>query len=142
MAGTSFRMDISALQNAVQQTVQAMTNRQQLMEAIGEALVSSTLERFENGVGPDGASWQPTQRGGQILVDSGQLKGSIVYEASPDMVAVGSNKVYSAIHQLGGQCGRGHKVTMPARPYLGINAEDREEIAEMMRLHIMQGLGR
>lgn len=38
-----------------------------------------------------------------------------------DTLAPGSNKPYAAIHHLGGQAGRGKKVTIPARPYLPIN---------------------
>lgn len=32
----------------------------------------------------------------------------------------------------GGKTGKGHKVDMPARPYLGVSAEDMEEVRETM----------
>ena len=61
--------------------------------------------------------------GGQILQDTGQLAASITTSHDASSAAVGSNKVYAAIHQLGGKTGRGHKVTMPARPFLPIDAQ-------------------
>lgn len=141
MAGASVKMDLGGLQNLVQGLMQGMHNRQALMDAIGEALVSSTLERFEKSVSPDGKSWAANKRGGQILVDTGQLKGSIVYEASSDMVIVGTNKIYAAIHQFGGPAGKNHSVTIEARPYLGINDDDREEIRYLAEQYLARNLG-
>jgi phage virion morphogenesis (putative tail completion) protein len=141
MAGTSMTMDMSALSNMVDGMISRLKNRQALMETIGETLVSSTLERFDNEEDPQGDKWQATKRGGAILQDSGGLKGSIVYEAGLDQVVVGTNKVYGAIHQFGGDTGRYHGVTLPARPYLGISEEDRKEIKHMCELYMIKGLG-
>jgi phage virion morphogenesis protein len=55
---------------------------------------------------------------------SGGLMGSINFRAASDNVRVGTPKVYGAIHQYGGKAGRGHAVTIPARPYLAIQDED------------------
>lgn len=63
------------------------------------------------------------REGGQILQDTGQLAASITSSHDATSATVGSNKVYAAIHQLGGKTGRGHKVTMPARPFLPIDAQ-------------------
>ena len=43
---------------------------------------------------------------------------------------VGSNLPYARIHQKGGKTGKGHKVDMPARPYLGVSEEDMDEVRE------------
>lgn len=56
--------------------------------------------------------------GMKILQDTGRLAASVTPFWSATDAGVGSNAVYAAIHQLGGQAGRGHKVTIPARPYL------------------------
>jgi len=42
--------------------------------------------------------------------------------------AIKGNKVYAAIHQLGGQAGKNKKITIPARPYLKLTDNDFEEI--------------
>ena len=60
--------------------------------------------------------------GGQILQDTGQLAASITTSHDSRSAMIGTNKIYAAIHQLGGKTGRGHKVAMPARPFLPIDA--------------------
>ncbi len=82
-------------------------------KSIGEMMLRSTDQRFKNQVDPEGAPWLPIdpewrdekrRRGHiqKILQMRGRLRGSIAYKASNDRVAVGSNVVYAAIHQLGG----------------------------------------
>ena len=66
------------------------------------------------------------------MTDKAFLRRSIDYAATPEKVMVGSNLPYARIHQLGGKTGKGHKVDMPARPYLGVSKEDMEEVRETM----------
>ncbi|WP_321495628.1 phage virion morphogenesis protein [uncultured Desulfobacter sp.] len=148
MAGISFKMDFFKANQVLGRAVSKIANRQQLSETLGEQLVSSTIRRFEDESGPDGKTWKKSGRadaqGGQTLSDSGRLKSSVNYEASPAAVAVGTNAEYAAIHQFGGEIrpksakalqfkvpGGGFrkvkKVTMPARPYIGINQDDIDE---------------
>ena len=47
----------------------------------------------------------------------------ITIQYNNESAIIGSNKVYAAIHQLGGQAGKNKKVTIPARPYLKIEEE-------------------
>lgn len=163
MAGASFKMDFSRANRVLGRAVSKITELQELAETLGEQLVSSTIERFETGTGPDGEQWQPSARAeaenGKTLVDNGHLKGSINYEASPAAVAVGTtDETKGAIHQLGGtitpkkakalrftvpggQVVMAKKVEMPARPYIGINQEDIDESRATIQLFIEQGLG-
>ena len=101
------------------------------LDRIGSRMVASTLLRFERETGPDGKPWLKSLRalltGGQTLQDHGTLRSSITHVVRGDGVDIGSNLVYARIHQLGGQAGRGRKVTLPARPFLGI--DDRDEAA-------------
>ena len=148
MAGVSLTGDWKKVQRMIGSTIKKMEHRQTLTETIGEALVSSTKERFDREERPDGTPWPKSQRaeqeGGQTLTDRGVLKDSIGYEASKDMVAVGTVEIYGRIHQLGGEIvpqkakrlvfevgGKkvfAKKVTIPERAYLGISDDDREEI--------------
>ncbi|MFH2064982.1 MAG: phage virion morphogenesis protein [Pseudomonadota bacterium] len=161
MSGASFAMDTKGLSRMTKQAVTHLQNTQLLAETIGEQLVSSTIERFENEEGPDGEAWEKSGRaeeeGGQTLTDKGQLKASVHYEASPAMVAVGSNDIRYAIHQFGGEItpksakklvfeigGKkvfAKKVTMPARPTIGINEEDIEESRATIALFMKKGFG-
>jgi phage virion morphogenesis protein len=155
-------MDFSRANSVLGNALAKISDRQVLSETLGEQLVSSTIERFEDEKGPDGEDWKKSRRaedeGGQTLSDKGHLKGSINYEASPAAVVVGtSDKIKGAIHQFGGdikpQAGKAlkfktstgfatvKKVTMPARPYLGINEEDVEEAKETIGLFMQRGLG-
>lgn len=134
MSGVSIAIDLDdeVLKLALDRIESLLKDLSEPLEDIGASLVSSTLGRFEQGRGPDGVAWRPSRRaidqGGQTLIDSGLLRSSIVYEAGSDQVRVGSNRVYAAIHQEGGQAGRGGKTRLPARPYLGVNDDDRDEI--------------
>ena len=109
---------------------------QALMESVGEALRSGTIERFEAEEDPQGKKWKPSARamagGGKTLDKESHVKDSIDYAATSDKVMVGSNLPYARIHQLGGKTGKGHKVDMPARPYLGVSEEDMDEVRETM----------
>lgn len=77
----------------------------------------------------------------------GGLQGSITFRTGPDQVAVGTNKVYGAVHQfgatirpkgralvfnLGGRKVFARSVTIPARPYLGFGAEDRQAVLDAL----------
>lgn len=109
---------------------------QTLMESVGDALVSGTLKRFDAEEDPTGKKWKPSARasaeGGKTLTDTALLRRSIDYAATPEKVMVGSNLPYARIHQKGGKTGKGHKVNMPARPYLGVSKDDMEEVKETL----------
>ena len=126
-------------------------NTQALMESVGDALVSGTLKRFSDQEDPQGKHWEPSARaaeeGGETLTDTATLRNSIDYAATSDKVMVGSNLPYARIRQKGGTIkpkkakklvfkGRGGKkvavdeVTIPARPYLGVSADDMKEVRE------------
>lgn len=145
MAGTKFSLDWGGLQSAIGSAAAGVDQSQELMEAIGESLVSSTQDRFEEGKAPDGSAWKPSQRvqehGGQTLVKSARLKNSIGYAASPSQLSVGTNVVYARIHQQGGKAGKRHSVTLPERAFLGFSAEDLQEAREMVKEHMAQVLG-
>lgn len=69
-------------------------NTKSLMNSVGEALVSGTLQRFADEEDPQGQKWPKSGRaaneGGQTLTDTGRLQKSIDYAATPDKVMVGS----------------------------------------------------
>ena len=116
-------------------------DRRAMFEEIGEHLVSSTVMRFRRGVAPDGARWAPSVRvlnnpGDKTLVDFGHLRDSITYRASGSGVEAGSNLVYAAIHQFGGETGRNHATHIDARPFLGLDGDDEKEIEAIIAAHI------
>ncbi len=104
------------------------------LKAMGNAVHKEAMEAFENERSPGGEGWDKSDRaeeeGGQTLSDTGRLKSSVSVSAGADSVEVGTNAIYAAIHQFGGDIkpkkGRAlkfngimrSKVTMPARPFL------------------------
>lgn len=143
MAGAAFKMNLKPFMGTVKKAARRVADRQTMAEEIGEMLVSSVLTRFQKGVGPDGEAWEPLKkREGQPLVDKGRLRSSVGYEATATAVAVGTNLVYGAIHQFGGQAGRNRAVTIPERPYLGFSEEDTTEAREIIQDHIARSFGK
>jgi phage virion morphogenesis protein len=153
MMSASFKVDFGGLDEFLKGCVDRISNPHPLMELIGETLVSSTKERMGRGVSPDGSLMKPVRRGGVPLIDTGFLRKSITYNAGLADVTIGSNLVYARMHQFGGTVEPKNKkalafrvnnkkgsvvvkkVTIPARPFLGISKDDREEIKEMVRLY-------
>ena len=121
----------------------------ELLDALGRLFQESTRERIEvTKTSPDGASWEPNRQGSSTLHDSGNLAASIDYEVGGSSVTVGTGLIYAAIHQFGGtirpksadrlvfQVGNqlvfATKVTIPARPYLGVSDDDADEALQMV----------
>lgn len=151
MAKSGVSLNWGGLDRCLMQAARGLAEHQAILADIGEALVSSTIQHFVEGKGPDGEDWKPSERserdGGKPLSDSGRLRQSIEYATAPDSVMVGTNVIYARIHQLGGEIRpkkkkalkvRGRpvgKVTMPARPYLYMDEEDKAEVAHIIALH-------
>lgn len=140
MAGVTISMDSREISAALDRLEALAADTSPLLAEIGEIALSQAQDSFQEQAGPDGSAWQPSLRalaqGGQTLIDSGQLLASLSLEVLPDSVVVGSNKVYAAIHQFGGQAGRGGKVRLPARPYLPDESTvDMDEITRAIEAH-------
>jgi len=141
------------------------------MKNIGEVLLRSTQDRFSSQTDPDGRPWQRLKastiaskalRGhsDKILRQRGYLSDSIRYQANEGGVRIGTNRIYSAIHQFGGKTkphvirpknkkalawpGARHPARavnhpgseIPARPFLGISRQDRDRILEVAGDHL------
>lgn len=111
-----------------------------VLDEIGSSLETSTQQRFEAEQDPQGNGWvehaQSTKKkrgsGASILRDEVDLYDSLTHEVQGSSVAVGTNRIYGRIHQLGGQAGRNLATTIPARPYLGLSTDDEKEIGAIL----------
>jgi len=99
------------LAHALQGLARAAQDLSPALGHIGEAMKTSTQNRIlAGGPGPDGQSWPALspgylliKKGPGLLRESGQLLDTITWKLKGDQaVAIGSNKVYAAIHQFGG----------------------------------------
>lgn len=110
MAGVSVKVDSSAIQALMGGVLAVTRDLSKPMREIGALLVKSAQDNFQASTGPDGTAWTPSARarkeGGKTLIKTGRLLASVNFQAGPQSVEVGSNAVYAAIHQLGGEIKR------------------------------------
>jgi phage virion morphogenesis protein len=132
-----------------------------LMQEVARFGEVTTKLRFRSETGPDGVKWQPSYRaktkGGKTLVDSGNLRSSLSSFATAKEAMWGTNLIYANIHQFGGVIkakagkylkfslpGLGFRsveeVTIPKRSFLGVNADDREAITDLIIDHYNGGV--
>lgn len=133
-----------------------------MLEAAGEMLFS-TRERFSEERGPNGVPWKKSRRvieeGGKTLFQSGDLFNAIDKRSGPDFAEVGiaggsgGPPIYGPVHQRGATirprraralktpAGPRASVTIPARPFLGFSAEDRDTIGDIFRDHLRKAIG-
>ena len=114
-------------------------NLRPLMKNIAGIFAYSTEENFKEEGRPkwqdlaESTKKQRKKKGtypGLILQVTGQLASSVNTYYDDDSAVIGSNLDYAAIHQLGGQTGKGHKADIPARPYLQLTDDDFAEIID------------
>lgn len=67
----------------------------------------------------------------KILVESGNLRDLMRYQIGQDGLKFGSDRIYAATHQFGDE-----KRDIPARPFLGLSEEDRQEILDILADHL------
>ena len=152
------------LSPAIRARLQAAEDLTPAMQGIGDHLEFSTRRRFETSTGPDGVRWKPSTRFRQVgrgksrrvesyqaekpLVDKGNLLASIDRAFTRTSATVGTNVIYARMQQLGGTItaknGKGlgtpfgvvKSVTLPARPFIGIDADDRTAIIDILIAHL------
>jgi len=142
-----------------------MRNLKPVMREIGEIVRTSVERNFAAGGRPKwGESARVKREGGQTLSLTGRLRRSFArpgaVQAGSDRVAIGTNVVYAAIHQLGGKTGAHiirpkkakalfwpgarHPVksvnhpgsVIPARPFLMVQNEDWTEIESVINRYL------
>lgn len=146
MAGVEYTVtvDDADLRRKAARLLRRLGDLSEPMLEAREVMLNAVHDRFESESDPDGNRWRRlspatlaarrrrSKGGVTILRASGRLIGSIAPRSDATSATVGTNVVDGAIHQFGGQAGRGHKVTIPARPYLGFGDREREEIDEIL----------
>jgi phage virion morphogenesis protein len=157
MAGASLTISWreEAVVAALRDLAATLKHPKRVMADIGRSLRASTLERFRTERDPDDRAWIPSRRRAEgsprpTLTLSARLRSSISSRATDSEVRIGTNVIYAATHQFGGtirpktakalvfalpsgQWVQAKAVTIPARPFLGVSADDRQEIVAIVR---------
>ncbi len=139
MAGARLELKIEGLgdvRRRLSELADRLADPAPALNEIGELLLNSTRERFRSRKAPDGTPWAPLSESyaarkpknrGKILVLEGQLMKTLNYEADRDGLLFGSPEVYAGTHQFGRA-----ESNIPARPFLGLTAEDIVHIDEIL----------
>lgn len=144
MTGISYRttIDDADMRAKLDALIARMADAEPFYANVGEHLITISIpSRFENEEAPDGSKWQGLSdvtkmrdetseysRSG-ILWVSGALKQSFNRQADSTSVRVGSDLPYAAIQHFGGETkGYMKDAVIPARPILGLSADDETEI--------------
>lgn len=166
MSGSSLNLtvkgDLQRLVKPLRRLQKAGERTAPLLKQVAALGENSTRARFADEETPDGQKWVESLRkqlnGGKTLTKDGHLGDSITHDASDSEARWGSNRIYAAIHQFGGVIkaktsqglaftlanGDGvvtQSVTMPARPFLGINKDDEEDIVHLVRDYVNKAMG-
>jgi phage virion morphogenesis protein len=144
---------LSGLENRVKNMTPAFKN-------IGRYMVKRRLSWFAGEHDPDGHPWAPLKpstyysafsRAGKkgsfatfvankkILHEKLNLRKT-TYVAGSDQVVVSHSKLaddYASIHQFGGWAGPGHRARIPSRRHMGVSAEDKNEIVNIITDYLL-----
>ncbi|MBU8912335.1 MAG: phage virion morphogenesis protein [Desulfobacterales bacterium] len=162
-------IDDKGVMDLLSATQARMRDMKPAFKNIGEYMVREREKLFKYERDPEGRPWQKlkvktyhglfkkrkryTKKGAltkgfqrmlagkKILTQDHHLRRT-VYIAGSDQVVISPSKNaqdYAAIHQFGGEAGRGKKAKIPARPHLGFNDENQREFIEIIRDHLMSG---
>lgn len=165
MTAPTIVIETDQITPALERVWAALENPLPLMQDLGEYFVKSTTDRFPTGRAPDGSVWAPkspvtiARQGGRrtnrldtrpLFGPSGALSSTISYEAFPDRVEWGSPMIYAGVQQFGaaqGAFGRSSRNgpipwgDIPARPFLGISAEDEVQVLDIIGDYLSEAAG-
>lgn len=140
MAGYQVTVQDAQLQRRIHAIAEGLADATPLMRMWSDVALASIARNFNEGGRP---KWKrladaTIQRKGHdkpLIGRSGNLR-KIVGQPEAQAVRIGTQpaaRAYAAIHQFGGQAGRGHAVTIPARPYIVLQDADLVEMRESAR---------
>ncbi len=143
---------LDALQNAI-------GNVDPALKEIGEYLIDSTKQRFNDSEAPDGSRWEDnspvtllnyasrfkTKRASRIkkkkpgIGETKQLSTQIFYQVANGELELGSPLKYAGTFHYGAKKGQYAKRTpwgdIPARPFLGLSDDDQSTLLGIIRAH-------
>ena len=120
--------NILEVQNQLKRLEDGVESRSMLMRRLSETMHTAVKLNFKDAGRP---KWLGLKyRAGKPLTDTGRLKDSFSTMYDNDTALVGTNIIYAAIHNFGGQAGRNRKVTIPQREFLVLTNEDEQSLMD------------
>ncbi len=144
MTAIDITIDDNAVISALGRLQQQASDLSPAMAVIASLLRESGEESFDRQAAPDGTPWAPlapataawkARKGysSLALVRDGYLR-SLTAHSTPTTAVAGTNFIYAATHQFGSEDGDGRNI--PARPFLGLRREYRDDILDVLERHI------
>lgn len=149
-------IDNASVVDALQRLTARVQNLSPALKEIGEDLAKSTKERFRTGTAPDGTPWAPNSSvtvaiyngrfaspGAKkpLLGETRRLASEISWQLTSGATAVeiGSSLPYASMQQFGGSKAQWPHLwgDIPARPYLGISADDEANILSIVGSYLL-----
>lgn len=155
MTGIVIELDkksVDTVLSAIDKLSDATNDLTPVWDDMGAYFGSETKQRFQYEQAWDGTPWEQSERAkgtnvkqnktGKTLTDHGHLNESFTWNADKNGFEFGTNTVYAAIHQKGGEAGRNKSVTLPARPMLPdtLTANDEDELLNIVNRHLERAL--
>jgi phage virion morphogenesis protein len=141
MAGA--RIDIStegatAVSDVLTTLVKNLDNLAPALGNVGEHLMLTHRDHFDEQSSPDGTPWQALspdyakrkkKNKDKILRLNDILRDTLAYNVGDESLEFGTNMEYGAIHQFGGTSDMVPRLAaIPARPFLGLSDDDEKEV--------------
>lgn len=156
MSGEGVRIDaseVTALLNRLQREL-SPEGMDDVLAAVGQAVVTATDLGFRAEEDPWGQPWQPLseytleqRRKGdgvvRILRDTGNLANSINYQVDQGKaVAIGTGVTYASTHQYG-EGGIPRRAFLPIDPYGNADLPGtlRDDLLDILQLHVDRAIG-
>lgn len=106
------------------------------LQAVSNHMEAKLERQFATETDPDGDPWEPLspetlkyKQGGSILVKTGKLRDSFVYGLTEKTLTISNTSPVFEAHNEG-------ILPQPERKILGINAEDKNEIAGLVKRYV------
>ena len=144
MAGAKIQISSEGAQAVSDVLTQLVNNLDDLAPAlgnVGEHLMLTHRDHFDQQRSPDGDPWQPLspeyakrkkKNKGKILRLNDILRDTLAYNIGDDSLEFGSNLEYAAIHQFGAANDMIPRLAaIPARPFLGLSRDDEKEVIKI-----------
>ncbi|OCG20033.1 phage virion morphogenesis protein [Gilliamella sp. App2-1] len=145
MTGVNIEFNIQNALDAMLHIEAAIDDTQSLFSHMGEVLLDIHEARFNAQESPDGVPWKelspwykdskPKQKD-KILTLDGNLRSTLHWQIEGNTLLFGTNLIYGAIHHFGGTIKPVKGVVIPARPWLGISAQDKLLLVDVVREHL------
>ena len=133
---------LEGLNERIRRLAAGLGDSESLLQSLAAEIESQTRRRIaDEKSAPDGTPWPGwsdayarSRHGGHSLLQSeGSLLDSITSAVSSGAAETGSNLVYAALQQFGGEQGMPPgPAAVPAREFLGASAQDAAELQEIV----------